>query len=129
FSGVRVLVVDDSAVQRSVLAEKLTEWKMLVTAAGSAGEALRILRAAEADARPFAVALLDRSMPGIDGLELKRAIVDDTTLTARLVLITGLSHERDLDEAELHGICASLSKPIHTENLRSCIRIALGLQV
>ena len=73
--------------------------------------------------------LLDRSMPGMDGLELKDAIVDDPALTARLVLMTGLGQEGDLGDAAESGVTASLSKPIHREELRACLRVALGLQV
>ena len=127
-AGVRVLVVDDNAGQRSVLSEKLSDMGMAVSTADSGIAALAMLRAAAADGRPFAVALLDRSMPGMDGLELKNAIVDDPALTARLVLMTGLSKEGDLGTAAYSGISASLTKPVHRENLRACLRVVLGLQ-
>ena len=126
--GVNVLVVDDNAAQRSVLSEKLNDWGMIVATAASGSEALAMMRTAAAEDRAFAVALIDRSMPGMDGLQLKDAIVGDAALTSRLILMTGLGQELHTGDVDLVGICASLSKPVHRENLRSCLHIALGLQ-
>ena len=127
-AGLTALVVDDNATQRSVLSEYLTDWGMTVTTADSGEAALTTMRIAATEDRPFAVALIDQSMPGMDGLELKDAIVADAALTARVVLMVGLGQERDIDAAET-GIAASLSKPIHREDLRARLRAALGLQV
>ena len=102
-AGVTVLIVDDNATQRSVLSEYLTDWGMTVTTADSGQAALATMRTAATQGRPFAVALLDRSMPGMDGLELKDAIVDDPALTARLVLMTGLGQDGDLGDAAESG--------------------------
>jgi PAS domain S-box-containing protein len=123
---VKALVVDDNATQRGVLSEYLTGWGMAVSSADSGEAALAEMRTAVTQGRPFAVALLDRAMPGMDGLELKDAIVADAALTARLVLITDLG--QDLGSVAESGIDASLSKPVHREPLRTCLRVALGLQ-
>jgi PAS domain S-box-containing protein len=128
-AGVNVLIVDDNATQRSVLSEYLTGWGMTVTTADSGRAALATLRTAAIHDRPFAVALIDRSMPEMDGFELKNAIVADPTLTARLVLMTGLGQERDLGPVSESGVSASLAKPVHREDLRTCLRVALGLQL
>jgi two-component system, sensor histidine kinase and response regulator len=127
-AGVTALIVDDNSTQRSVLSEYLTDWGMTVRTAASGQAALATLRTAATEGRPFAVALLDRSMPGMDGLELKNAIVLDPALTTRLVLMTRLGEERDHGTAAESGVCASLSKPVHREDLRACLRVALGLQ-
>jgi CheY-like chemotaxis protein/HPt (histidine-containing phosphotransfer) domain-containing protein len=126
--GVSVLVVDDNATQRSVLSECLTNWGMTVVTAESGEVALSALQTAADDARPFAVALLDRAMPGLDGLDLKTAIVGDPAVDTRLVLMTGVGRERDLGAADRAGFSAVLSKPVHAEHLLACIRVALGLQ-
>ena len=128
-AGVTALVVDDNATQRHVLAEKMTEWGMAVTTAESGETAIATLRTAAAQSRPFAVALLDRSMPGIDGLELAAAIAADPALTTRLVLMTGLSREADAGDDVPPGISTTLSKPVHRDILRGRLRVALGLQV
>jgi two-component system, sensor histidine kinase and response regulator len=127
-TGMSALIVDDSVTQRSVLSEYLTDWGMRVTTADCGESALRSLRAAVAEGRPFDVALLDRSLPATDGLRLEHAILADADLAVRIVLVTGLSQERDADDGAQSGICASLSKPVHRDDLRTCLRVALGLQ-
>jgi two-component system sensor histidine kinase/response regulator len=87
-----------------------------------------MLRTAAVQNRPFAVALLDWSMPGTDGLELTNAIAVDEALTARLVHMTALGHEDDIGGVGQQGTSASLPKPLHREDLRKALRVALGLQ-
>ncbi|MEA2296210.1 MAG: two-component system, sensor histidine kinase and response regulator, partial [Solirubrobacteraceae bacterium] len=128
-AGVTALIVDDNASQRGALSRCLTDWGMTVETADSGEAGLARLRTAAEQDRPFAVALLDRSMPGMDGLELKDAVAADPDLTARVVLMTDLGQELAPGDPATSGVCASLSKPVHAEDLRACLRVALGLQV
>ena len=64
----------------------------------------------------------------MDSIALKHAIVTDPVLTTGLVLMLGLGQERDLGPVEGSGIAATLGKPVHVEDLRSSVRVALGLQ-
>ncbi|MEA2521158.1 MAG: two-component system, sensor histidine kinase and response regulator [Actinomycetota bacterium] len=125
-ADIAVLIVDDNPTQREVLSEYLTEWGMGVSTADSGHAALETLRIATSQGRPFAVALLDRFMPGMDGLDLADSITRDAGLTTRLMLMNGLGLERELGDVANVGIRASLSKPIHREELRECLRITLG---
>jgi PAS domain S-box-containing protein len=127
-TGVTALIIDDNATQRSVLSGYLSDWGMAVMTADSGQAALTMLRAAADGSRPFAIALLDRFMPDMDGLDVQKAVVADPALTTRLVLMTGLSQERNHGSAAESGIGASLSKPVHRDELRTCLRVALGLQ-
>ena len=126
-AGITALIVDDNAAQRSVLSEYLVDRGMTVATADSGKAALAALRDAATQGRPFAVALMDRSMPEMDGLALRDAIVDDPALSVPLVLMTGLGQERDAGNAAGSGVAASLSKPIHLDELMTCLRAALGL--
>jgi two-component system, sensor histidine kinase and response regulator len=128
-AGVTVLVVDDNTTQRNVLSECLTDWGMAVTTADSGRAALATLRTAAKQGRPFALVLIDGSMPQMDGCELKEAIVADPALSARLVLMTGLGQEHNAGALAGSGVDASLTKPIHRDDLRTCLRVALGLQL
>ncbi|MBA3349235.1 MAG: response regulator [Actinobacteria bacterium] len=127
-AGISALIVDDNAAQRGALSEYLTDWGMIVATADSGETALSALRTAVAQREPIAVAIIDSSMPGMDGLELKKTIVGDPTLTTRLILIPGLGHNRRLDDAAESRVCASLSRPVHREDLQTCLRVVLGLQ-
>jgi two-component system sensor histidine kinase/response regulator len=127
-SGIVVLIVDDNATLRRVLAEKMTEWGMAVSSANSGEAALTALRAATRLGKPVAVALVDRSMPGLDGLELAGAIAADPALSTEVLLMMDLAHTRDFALTAESGVCATLSKPVHREALRTGLRVALGLQ-
>jgi two-component system sensor histidine kinase/response regulator len=126
--GVTVLIVDDNATQRSVLSEYLTDWGMRVTGVDSSDAAMETLRAAAGSDGRFSLALLDRTMAGMEGLELRDAILDDPVLTTRLVLMTDLAGDGD-NGSEVHSdVCTYLSKPIHQQALLASVRVALGLQ-
>ena len=123
------LIVDDNATQRAVLSDYLTDWGMTVTTATSGEVALATMRTAALDGRPFVVALVDRSMPGMNGMRLSKAIALDPTLTARVVLMTDLGQETDPGDFADFAVSAALSKPVHREDLQACLQVALGLQV
>ncbi len=127
-AGVTVLIVDDNTTQRGVLSDYLTDWGMTVSTASDGESALVSLQAAVTDGRPFAVVLIDRFMPGMDGLELKSVIVADPGLASGVVLMTGLGQERDVGDTPEFVVCTTLSKPIRREDLRSCLRVVLGLE-
>jgi CheY-like chemotaxis protein len=126
---VRALIVDGDVAQRRVLSEYLTDFGMTVSTAGSSEDALASLRNATIEGRPFVVALLDQSMPGMGWLELKNAIVADPVITARAVILTDSDDGRDPGTAAQSGIYPSLLKPVERKDLLACLRVALGLKV
>jgi PAS domain S-box-containing protein len=128
FVGVRTLIVDNNVTVRTVLSEVLTDWGMEVASAETGEAALVLLRNGAAEGEPFAVALLDRSMPGMDGLALKNAITADPHLNPRLLLMVDLGEERDLGPVAESGLAASLSKPLHLLDVRAGLRVALRLE-
>jgi two-component system, sensor histidine kinase and response regulator len=128
FVGVHALIVDDNATVRAVLSDVLTDWGMEVATAATGEDALIQMRNAVAEGERFALALLDRSMPGMDGLALKNAIAADPDLSTRLLLMIDLGEERDLGPVAESGVAASLSKPVHLLELRACLRVALRLE-
>ena len=70
-SAGQVLIVDDERAVRQVLQEFLAGEGYDVTLAGNGGEALDVLRTLQPE-----VVLLDVSMPGMDGAETLRRIVE-----------------------------------------------------
>ena len=65
--GMRVLIVDDNATNRRILADLLTRWNMKPASLENGWEALALLRQA-AKSSPFSLVLTDAHMPGMDGL-------------------------------------------------------------
>ena len=97
---VRVLVVDDNAINRKILHHQILAWKMVPGSAASGLEALEILRAAAVEGKPYDLALLDVQMPEMDGFMLARAIKMDPAITrTRLIVLTSLGQA--LSSAEL----------------------------
>jgi PAS domain S-box-containing protein len=128
-AGLNALVVDDNATHRGILTEYLTEWGMTVATADSGPAGLARLRTALTENRPFTVALVDGSLPGMGGSELIDAIVVDPARDTRLVIMTERGHDADAGDVAQSVVCTSLPKPIHRENLRTCLRVALDLRV
>jgi two-component system, sensor histidine kinase and response regulator len=125
--GVRVLIVDDNATNRSIVSRQVTSWGMIEKAVASAQEALEELRAAIAASRPFALALLDMQMPEMDGLVLARVIKGDPALAAtKLLMLTSIGALTNNQAAEC-GIALSLTKPVKEAALRDALtRVVSG---
>ena len=111
-AGVRVLIVDDNAVNRRVLHEQVIAWKMRNGSCASADEAMLALRAAHAAGDPYGIALLDYQMPDIDGAMLGRAIKGDPDLRdVSLIMLTSMGQRGDVALLKSIGFAAYLVKP------------------
>jgi len=104
---------------RTILRTQLEAWRMEVCCAEDGPRALDRLREAEAQGRPFHVAILDMQMPGMDGLALARVIHGDPAFESLpIVLLTSMWHATaDADELRRSGILARLHKPVKERQL------------
>jgi signal transduction histidine kinase/DNA-binding response OmpR family regulator len=120
--GLRVLVVDDNAVNRRILAETLAFWQMDPILADSGTQAITELEAARDAGRPISLVLLDALMPEMDGFTVASLIKNDPTLSAPVLMMLTSSDRHGLAErARLQGITACLNKPIHQHRLLDAI--------
>jgi ligand-binding sensor domain-containing protein/signal transduction histidine kinase/DNA-binding response OmpR family regulator len=118
----RALVVDDNATNRKVLKQQLTQLGMNATCVDDAGAALKALEDGVNSAAQFDLAVLDYMMPGLDGFELGRRIVNDSRFKAtRLVLLTSAQQIRSAEDFAALGFAAYLLKPVSQRNLRECL--------
>ncbi|MFZ4856263.1 MAG: PAS domain S-box protein [Desulfuromonadaceae bacterium] len=125
--GVRILVVDDNATNRKLLAALLTEWGCNYELVVDGMSALQSLRKAVTESNPFRIALLDHEMPGMDGSELGRQIKADPQLQATLlIMVTSLAQRGEAGPLVKIGFTGYLSKPIRQSQLYSCIALALN---
>ena len=111
-AGMRVLVVDDNAINREILMKQLGSWGAVVESAdGSEGVVARAVEAAR-DGAGFAAAVLDHQMPTVDGIALARLMRAEPSLTGmRLVLATSSPGPELQRAASAAGIATVLSKP------------------
>jgi CheY-like chemotaxis protein len=120
-------MVDDNATNRKVLMGQLLQCGVDPVSAGSAGEALMLMRQAAGAGRPFDAALLDHQMPDCDGAELGRLIVNDETLeSTRLILLTSSGQRGEGQLFADIGFAAYLLKPVAQRDLTECLMLALA---
>jgi DNA-binding NtrC family response regulator len=116
----RVLVVDDDADMRALLADELRREGYEVSEASDGGEAVLACRRVE-----FDVILMDKNMPGPSGLDLLPGF-RRTCPRARIIMMTAFGDMPSLVEATGKGAADYLFKPFRMEEMRTSIRKALG---
>ncbi|SIO19713.1 sigma-B regulation protein RsbU (phosphoserine phosphatase) [Vannielia litorea] len=119
----RVLVVDDSRMQRRILSTLLTRWGYAVQEAEGAREALDICVTDPPD-----VVLSDWMMPGMNGIEfcqLFRAIPRESY--GYFILLTSKTSTKEIAAGLDAGADDYLAKPISPDELRA--RLAAGERI
>jgi signal transduction histidine kinase/CheY-like chemotaxis protein len=125
--GKRVLVVDDNAANRRILEKQLRSWGLRTTSVEDARGALEAMRSACRERDPYAVALVDFQMPGMDGMELGRRVQAEEELRGtRLLALTSLGRRGEAERFEKAGFCGYLTKPVKQSHLLEAIAAVLG---
>jgi two-component system chemotaxis response regulator CheY len=120
----RILIVEDSATMRSLLASTLEDLDVPVkiTEASSGFEALRCLPREEYD-----LVVTDINMPDINGLELVSFVKNnDAYKKIPLVIVSTEGSDRDRDKGLGLGADAYIVKPFEPESLRQVVRDLLA---
>jgi len=106
-AGVRAWIVDDNDTNRRILRRQLEEWGLQVRDTGRPAEAVEWAQRGDA----CDLAILDFHMPGMNGLELARALNGLRGGALKQVLLTSGLPVPDAD-ARPAGLLAQLSKPV-----------------
>ena len=121
-----VLVVDDNATNRLLLARMLERWKMRATQAANAGEAIRRLQEAKQAGSPFNLVLVDAQMPAIDGFALVEQFAKRSDLgDFAVMMLTSAGQAGDAARCRELGVAAYLTKPVAQEDLLPAILAVL----
>jgi two-component system sensor histidine kinase/response regulator len=124
--GTPLLVVDDDADCRSLVAALLAPIGFRVLEAADGAAAISVLE--RADPAP-ALLLLDWRMPGMDGLALTRAIRASATLAQpKIVMLTASAFDAERRAALDAGVDEFLCKPVDQERLFDVLEQHLGLR-
>jgi len=110
-AGKRLLIVDDNATNRKILRVQAREWAMTSEETAFPEEALEWVR----EGREYDVAILDMSMPRMDGITLATRLRERRDAQALpLILLSSLSNIGDVGRETLGRIAfhARLAKPI-----------------
>jgi CheY-like chemotaxis protein len=117
-----VLVIDDSAASRALLEQQLRAWGVRSNGAADAHTALGRLQAGAADGDPYALALVDVQMPGVDGFELANRIEVAPELAGLpLLLITTVAQREQVEAKRPATAVAILTKPVRQARLREAL--------
>jgi len=108
----KILVVDDERPILLLLKEALTQWGYAVTCAGSATEALELVRSEIFDAL-----ITDIRMPDMNGLDLLREVRKHDE-SIEVVMMTGYPTITSAVQALKEGAYDYLSKPLILDELR-----------
>jgi signal transduction histidine kinase/CheY-like chemotaxis protein len=126
-SGMRILAVDDSDIQREVLRQQIASWGLEAATAPDGEHALRMLSEAAATAAPFRVAIVDSDMPGMDGFELAQAVRARENIRETVLMIL-LSADADIgaDQLRRMGFAGHMTKPVRQSELFNAIMHAVA---
>jgi PAS domain S-box-containing protein len=130
-AGERALVVDDNACAREALARMGAALGLEVDTAEDGRDALRRVALAEDGGHPYELVLLDRQMPGLDGVDCVRLLAQRARRGRVLpVVLMAAAAARDkltqdLAEQNLR-VDALLTKPVLPQALSDACHQALG---
>ncbi|MFP1630743.1 response regulator [Zhengella sp. ZM62] len=120
--GARVLIVDDNAVNRSILSELMLQWEFEAAAVESGALCLAFVERATVLGAPVDCVILDHRMPGGNGLDVaQRLRSDPATASLPIVFLSSV------DDAEMEAgnfdpaITKRLAKPARSAALREAI--------
>ncbi|MBW1765175.1 MAG: response regulator, partial [Deltaproteobacteria bacterium] len=114
----KVLVIDDEQVLRDGAERILTRMNFQVFKASRGDEGLKIL-----EKEPVSIVLLDMKMPGMDGMEVLKCIME-MERGILVIVITGFATVETAIEAMKRGAYDFIPKPYEPEQLRIVVNRA-----
>ncbi len=123
-----VLVADDDVGLLTAASRALEDAGYQVTAVANGKDAMMAVDVANLAHKPFDVLLLDILMPGASGwevLERCRSKRPSGTRPPRVIFMTGLTAELDLDRLRREGADGMLMKPVTPRTLVAEVRRAV----
>ena len=119
-SGITVLVVDDSYINRLMIINFLSDLKVSIIEAGTGKEALEVLEVFKPE-----LILLDLMMPEMDGFELLE-IFKTKGVKIPVIVITGRPKESSYKKCIELGAAGFLNKPFKMNDLLNEINNVLN---
>jgi CheY-like chemotaxis protein len=121
-AGVRILVVDDLAINRTIFRRQLEDAGAVITEAASGQACLKAVARAQAKGLPFELVLMDHMMPEMAGDTVAEEIRANAGLhQPKLVLASSIGVPLSTDSAANAGFDAFLTKPVRRQALVDCL--------
>jgi PAS domain S-box-containing protein len=126
-AGLRVLMVEDNAVNMMIGVAMLEQWGVEVTQAVDGVEGVAAVERACAAQRPFHVVLMDVQMPRLSGHEAARRLrLAHSAEALPIIALTAAALVSEREEALAAGMNDFLTKPIDVHRLRQALIRAAG---
>lgn len=120
----KTLIADDDPISVLYLQDMLTEWGYEVVVAGDGLAALEILRQPDGPV----LAILDWMMPGLDGIDVCRAIRECVTERyVYMIMLTARTEMHYIVAAMNAGADDYIGKPFHCEEMQ--VRVRAGRRI
>ena len=122
-AGSKILVADDDEDVRDIVTAKLAGAGYRVRTVDNGHSALSEIRRWRPD-----LAVLDRSMPGMDGLDVLREVRRDPEVSeTRVIMLTGHARITDQEAGMSAGADEYVFKPFSPQDLLDRVRMVLQL--
>jgi len=113
-----VLVVDDSAVSRTIVIRSLPpDWDVAITQASNGSEALAAM-----SAKHHAVVLLDLNMPVMDGYQFLEAMRSAEMVMPIVIVLSGDVQPRAQARVKQLGASGFVKKPIRAQTILDALK-------
>jgi len=123
----RILAVDDSKSNLDILKAYLSAWQCSFDAIQNPEDALKYMKQAVKEGKPYDLVLLDYMMPRLSGEDIGKAVKADPDLkNTQLIMLTSFGQKGDVERLKSIGFSAYLTKPIKYRNLYDYILSVLG---
>ena len=120
--GAKALVVDDNDTNRALVARLLRSWGLRPEQLADGRSTVAILRHAAVNHDPFRLALLDKTMPGIDWDALGQEVAADPELRhTALAMMCSFGRHCEWPRLQTRGYAGHIPKPIWEPNLREAL--------
>ncbi|HLJ53557.1 MAG TPA: response regulator, partial [Chthonomonadaceae bacterium] len=111
--GMRALIVDGPRLQQYAAREMMNEWGVRVDLCATVEDMLDAMQDAMDDGDPYRAILLDESLEGSDSRGVISAVLNMSAFQqGRLVILTSVARNRDVERMVAEGIATSLTKPV-----------------
>ncbi len=126
--GVPVLVVDDNATSRRIVAEMLAALGLRTATADGGEAALAALSRARQGGEPFGLVVADAGMPGLDGFALARELGrEQAAATPVVLLLSSPDRPGDVERCKALPHTTHIAKPVKRADLVKALRRLSGL--
>lgn len=121
-TGARVLVIDDNAVNRSILAEQMAAWNFDGASTSTGAQGLEVMRNVIANGMSLDLVILDYQMPEMSGAEVLETMRKDEALKdIPVVMLTSVDSSQTNQRLSQLGAEANLTKPTRSSMLLETI--------